>query len=55
MMGSPANLIEHGDRIVNSILHGIIEKKDARRVSLHLELDDETGDKSAPSDAPDKK
>jgi len=55
MMGSPANLIEHGDRIVNSILHGIIEKKDARRVSLHLELNNETGDKSAPSDAPDKK
>ena len=55
MMGSPANLIEHGDRIVNSVLHGIVAKKDARHVSLLLELDDERGDKSAPPDAPDKK
>jgi hypothetical protein len=55
MMGSPENLIEHGDRIVNSVLHGIVEKKDARRVSLHLELDDETGVESAPLDSTDKK
>jgi hypothetical protein len=54
-MGSPENLIEHGDRIVNSVLHGIVAKKDARHVSLLLELDDERGDKSAPPDAPDKK
>jgi TetR/AcrR family fatty acid metabolism transcriptional regulator len=55
MKGSPGNLIEHGDRIVDSVLHGIVEKKDARHVSLHLELDDETRDESVSPDAPDKK
>ena len=55
MKGSPGNLIEHGDRIVNSVLHGIVEKKDARHVSLHLELDDETRDESVPPDSSDKK
>jgi TetR/AcrR family transcriptional regulator, fatty acid metabolism regulator protein len=54
MMGGPANLIEHGDRIVDSVLHGIVEKNDARRVSLRLEMDDEGGGKSTPPSAADK-
>ena len=55
MMGSPSNLVEQGDRIVSSILHGIIEKKGTKLVTLHMELGDETKETAAPADVSDRK